>query len=155
MLPMTENLAKVQGPCLSGPPKCVINGQCRRLKRCLFSPWFGKIPLRKAWQPTPVFLPGESSLPPGDLPNPGIKPQSPALQADSLPAEPPGKALQLTSYSNLNGRSSPWYWSNSTYSFFLWDGQNLLFDVSQLPSPASIMISWCFLLLSSQIPKES
>ena len=28
---------------------------------------------------------------PGDLPNPGIKPKSPALQADSSPAEPPGK----------------------------------------------------------------
>ena len=28
---------------------------------------------------------------PGDLPNPGIKPRSPALQVDSLPAEPPGK----------------------------------------------------------------
>ena len=30
-------------------------------------------------------------LSPGDLPNPGIKPRSPTLQADSLPAEPPGK----------------------------------------------------------------
>ena len=28
---------------------------------------------------------------PGDLPNPGNKPRSPALQADSLPAEPQGK----------------------------------------------------------------
>ena len=28
---------------------------------------------------------------PGDLPNPGIKFRSPALQADSLPAEPQGK----------------------------------------------------------------
>ena len=28
---------------------------------------------------------------PGDLPNPGIKPESPALQADALPSEPPGK----------------------------------------------------------------
>ena len=28
---------------------------------------------------------------PGDLPNPGIEPRSPALQADSLPDEPPGK----------------------------------------------------------------
>ena len=28
---------------------------------------------------------------PGDLPNSGIKPRSPALQAESLPAEPPGK----------------------------------------------------------------
>ena len=31
-------------------------------------------------------------LPPGDLPNPGIKPRSPALQADPLPSEPPGKS---------------------------------------------------------------
>ena len=28
---------------------------------------------------------------PGDLSNPGIKPRSPALQADTLPSEPPGK----------------------------------------------------------------
>ena len=27
---------------------------------CRFDPWVGKIPWRKAWQPTPVFLPGES-----------------------------------------------------------------------------------------------
>ena len=27
---------------------------------------------------------------PGDLPNPGIEPRSPAMQADSLPAGPPG-----------------------------------------------------------------
>ena len=29
--------------------------------------------------------------PPGDLPDPGIEPGSPALQADSLPSKPPGK----------------------------------------------------------------
>ena len=34
--------------------------QCRRHKKCRFSPWVGKIPWRRAWQPTPVFLPGES-----------------------------------------------------------------------------------------------
>ena len=28
---------------------------------------------------------------PGDLPNPGIEPLSPTLQADSLPSKPPGK----------------------------------------------------------------
>ena len=33
--------------------------------------------------------------PPGALPHPGIKPGSPALQADSLPSEPPGKPLCL------------------------------------------------------------
>ena len=31
--------------------------------------------------------------PPGDLPNPGIKPRSPKLQEDSLPAKPPGKPM--------------------------------------------------------------
>ena len=30
-------------------------------------------------------------LSPGDRPNPGIEPGSPALQVDSLPSEPPGK----------------------------------------------------------------
>ena len=29
-------------------------------KRCGFDPWVRKIPWRRAWQPTPVFLPGES-----------------------------------------------------------------------------------------------
>ena len=37
------------------------------------------------------YLSGLPFPSPGDLPNPGIKPQSPALQADSLPSEPPGK----------------------------------------------------------------
>ena len=32
----------------------------RRPKRHRFNPWVGKIPWRKAKQPTPVFLPGES-----------------------------------------------------------------------------------------------
>ena len=30
---------------------------------------------------------------PGDLPNPGIKPRSPSLQADALTSEPPGRPL--------------------------------------------------------------
>ena len=30
--------------------------QCRRLKRCGFSPWVWKIPWRRAWQPTQRFL---------------------------------------------------------------------------------------------------
>ena len=34
--------------------------QCRRQKRCRFDPWVGKIPWRRKWQPTPVFLSGES-----------------------------------------------------------------------------------------------
>jgi len=33
--------------------------QLRRRKRYRFDPWVGMI-WRRAWQPTPVFLPGES-----------------------------------------------------------------------------------------------
>ena len=36
---------------------------------------------------------GEVCPLPGDLPNLGIKPRSPALQADSLLSEPPGKPI--------------------------------------------------------------
>ena len=34
-----------------------IHLQCRRPG---FNPWVGKTPWRRAWQPTPVFLPGKS-----------------------------------------------------------------------------------------------
>ena len=45
--------------------------QCRRLKRPGFHPWVGKIPWRKKWQPSPVFLPGISPCTeePGGLPS--------------------------------------------------------------------------------------
>ena len=39
----------------------------------------------------PEHWSGEPFPSPGDLPNPGIEPRTPALQADSLPAEPQGK----------------------------------------------------------------
>ena len=41
----------------------------------------------------------------GDLPDPGIKPRSPALQADSLPAEPQGKPAME--------RKEHWPWSQT------------------------------------------
>ena len=43
---------------------------------------------------------------PGDLPNPEIKPGSPALQADSLPTEPPGKLLASLRASNYTFQDS-------------------------------------------------
>ena len=53
----------LETPCLGFPggtngkePTC----QCRRRKRFRFSPRVRKIPWRKAWQPNPVFLPGDS-----------------------------------------------------------------------------------------------
>ena len=67
----------------------------------------------------------------GDLPNPGIEPESPALQADSLPAELPGNLTTRrnwymrgtglwghgTSFSNIWKVSS---WSHSVVSDSLW-----------------------------------
>ena len=34
--------------------------QCRRHRRCNFDPWVGKMPWRRKWQPTSVFLLGKS-----------------------------------------------------------------------------------------------
>ena len=39
----------------------------------------------------PGYWSGQPFLSPGDLPNPGIEPGSPALQTDSLPTEVSGK----------------------------------------------------------------
>ena len=33
---------------------------CLRFRRPGFDPWVRKIPYRRKWQPTPIFLPGES-----------------------------------------------------------------------------------------------
>ena len=43
------------GICFPGGSRICL--QCRRRRRLRFDPWVGK---RRAWQPTPVFLPGES-----------------------------------------------------------------------------------------------
>ena len=44
-------------------PKCHSGREsawwCRRRRRCRFSPWVGKTPWRRRWQPTPVFSPGK------------------------------------------------------------------------------------------------
>jgi len=50
--------------------------------------------MRTAVKKPGIFSPFVPFPSPGDLPNPGIEPKSPALQADSLPAEPPGKPIQ-------------------------------------------------------------
>ena len=52
------------------------------------SPWFAA---RQSPLSRQEYWSGLSCPPPGDFPNPRIKPRSPALQADSLPAEPPWK----------------------------------------------------------------
>ena len=44
--------------------------------------------------------------PPGDLLNPGIKPRSPALQADALPSEPPGHPVGSICFNHFPFSSS-------------------------------------------------
>ena len=43
----------------SGKKKKKIACQCRQYKRNTFIPWVKKIPWRRKWQPTPVFLLGK------------------------------------------------------------------------------------------------
>ena len=53
---------------------------------------------------------GEPLPSPGDLPNPGIKPRTPTLQADSLPAEPRGKPhLHIRPYADVAASVSCYY----------------------------------------------
>ena len=61
--------------------------------------------------------------PPGNLPHPGIKPRSPALQVDSLPAELPGKPfIQYMSFYSLlisqNMETYP-YWCKQLHLLYL------------------------------------
>ena len=57
-----------------------------------------KFPRQEYWSGLPCPSPG-------DLPDPGIKPRSPTLQADSLPFESPGKPITL--YCFLVTKSCP------------------------------------------------
>ena len=51
----TVNVIFFPGGASGKEPTCHF----RRHKRYEFDPWVGKIPWRRTWQPTPVFLPGE------------------------------------------------------------------------------------------------
>ena len=74
---------------------------------------------------------------PGDLPNPAIKPRSPALQADALTSEPPGMP-------QLNSIVAP-YWRHCCLDRIIWKGMpggssHTALIFSQVPSliPASL-----------------
>ena len=56
---------------------------CKGHKGSIFCPSMG-FSRQEYWSEVPFPSPG-------DLPDPGIERRSPALQADTLPSEPPGK----------------------------------------------------------------
>ena len=51
---------------------------------------------------------GQSFPSPGDLPDPGIEPKSPTLQADALTSEPPGKPPKLRTTEYPTGCQERW-----------------------------------------------
>ena len=65
----------------------------------------------------PEYWRGQPFPSPGDLPNPGIEPRSPALQADSLPAEPQGKPYFPKFLNNYNKLFEPLGYSFIIISF--------------------------------------
>ena len=52
---------------------------------------------------------------PGDLPDPGIEPQSPSLQADALPPEPPVIFCQVEISSNGTQAKTAVLWFNNFF----------------------------------------
>ena len=111
--PGDEEEAEMQpAPCLLGPPHgaaptrrkdCLVAKSCQTL----VTPWTvaRQAPLSVGFSRQEYW----SGLPfpsPGDLPDPGIEPGSPALQADSLPSEPPGKP-ELKGYAFLIRTNGP------------------------------------------------
>ena len=67
---MKDKVVKVKNP-LANAGRCERHG---------FSSWVGKMPWRKAWQATPVFLPGESH---GQRRRAGCRPQG-CTEADMI-----------------------------------------------------------------------
>ena len=66
--------------------------------KSLSSVWLFVTPWTIAYQASPSMGFSRSGLPfpsPGDLPDSGIEPGSPALQADALPSESPGKQYYI------------------------------------------------------------
>ena len=73
----------------------------------------------------------------GDLPDPGIKPRSPALQADALTSEPPGQVPKgyLTQpwkicwrVDRVSQRNDVYFWSEVWIDFLklqMWGGQGI------------------------------
>ena len=60
----------------------------------------------------PKYWSGQPFLFPGDRPNPRIKPRSPALEADSLPAEPQGKPIYVCTHTHTH--------THLLYAFICW-----------------------------------
>ena len=75
--------------------------------------------------------------PPGDLPNPGMEPRSPALQVGSLPSEPPGKPW----WNTLNTLFSCFFPCDSSSYSGHWN-KTILFFLLHLSAFVHLYFSW-------------
>ena len=81
---------------------------------------------------------------PGDLPDPGIEPPSPALQADAFPSEPPGKSwwISLVSEPEWNKqkwmRSTLWWLRLATEFRGVLSTKKANFNVTQASAPCTL-----------------
>ena len=95
---------------------------------------------------------GSLSLPQGNLPNPGIEPRFPALQADSLPAEPPGKPRNT-------GVGSPsllrWIFLTQESNWGLLHHRWILYQLSYQGSPILHMIVYIYVNPSLSVLSDS
>ena len=98
--------------------------------RLLF-PW--KSPGKNNWsrQPFPS---------PGDLPDPEIEPRSPALQADSLLSEPPGKPQNLLKQNHFLQAICIFPFSNGYLPFYLFESQCFKWIIKRLISNANMKL---------------
>ena len=94
----------------------VLNKWLEMVCRAVLSPIWLLDPRAARQAPLSLGFPRQeywSGLPfpsPGDLPHPGIKPVSPALQADFLPCEPPGKPINcLLKNNSLKSKTFRYY----------------------------------------------
>ena len=95
--------------------------QCRRQKRCRLGPWVGKIPWRRAWQPTPVLSPGESHV------QRSLAGYSPWGRKESAMTERLGTAQRMFQYPDLWG----FYWGKHRLCII-----HQCMRITYLPQPA-------------------
>ena len=87
----------------------------------------------------PEYWSGQPFPSTGDLPNPGIEPRSPALQADSLPTELSGKPVRVVVYwikpgnSITEERKRKWYWEISNFYYI---------NLEKAMAPYSSTLAW-------------
>ena len=111
---------------------------------------------------------GQAFLFPGDLPNPGIEPRSPTLQADSLPSEPQCKPPEATLTSWIIYLSVQWfnrhkrehtqcainYWNEELLAGLLLLIQAFTLGMGILHASTSQCIHQFFATVCALVPKE-